>query len=113
MICKSLKGPSRYTLEGRGSRSNILALSFMQSALEDFIDSAGWLEWDGNFALQTLYYGEYKNTGAGAATSNRVSWPGFHVITSATEAARFTVGQFISGNSWIPATGVAFTAGLN
>jgi len=86
---------------------------FMQSALDDLIDPAGWLEWDGNFALQTLYYGEYMNTGVGAATSNRVSWPGFHVITSATEAARFTVGQFISGNSWIPATGVAFTSGLN
>ena len=86
---------------------------FMQSALDDLIDPAGWLEWDGNFALQTLYYGEYTNTGVGARTSNRVSWPGFHVITSATEAARFTVGQFISGNSWIPATGVAFTSGLN
>eukprot|EP00253_Pinus_taeda_P028588 PITA_28588 len=86
---------------------------FMQSALDDLIDPAGWLEWDGNFALQTLYYGEYLNTGAGAGTSKRVSWPGFHVITSATEAAQFTVGQFISGNSWIPATGVGFTSGLN
>eukprot|EP00253_Pinus_taeda_P022262 PITA_22262 len=86
---------------------------FMQSALDDLIDPAGWLEWDGNFALQTLYYGEYMNTGVGAVTSKRVSWPGFHIITSATEAARFTVGQFLSGNSWIPATGVAFTSGLN
>eukprot|EP00253_Pinus_taeda_P029645 PITA_29645 len=86
---------------------------FMQSALDDLIDPAGWLEWDGNFALQTLYYGEYLNTSAGAGTSKRVSWPGFHVITSATEAAQFTVGQFISGNSWIPATGVGFTSGLN
>jgi len=86
---------------------------FMQSALDDLIDPAGWLEWDGNFALQTLYYGEYLNTGAGAGTSKRVSWPGFHVITSATEATQFTVGQFISGNSWIPATGVGFTSGLN
>jgi hypothetical protein len=58
------------------------------------------------------YLKEYTNTGVGARTSNRVSWPGFHVITSATEAARFTVGQFISGNSWIPAIGVAFTSGF-
>ena len=86
---------------------------FMQSVLDDLIDPAGWLEWNGNFALQTLYYGEYMNTGAGAGTSNRVCWSGFHVITSTTEAAQFTVGQFIFGNSWIPATGVAFTSGLN
>lgn len=86
---------------------------FMQSALDNLIDPAGWLEWDGNFGLQTLYYGEYMNTGAGAGTSNRVRCPGFHVITSTTEAAQFTFGQFISGNSWIPVTGVAFTSGLN
>lgn len=85
----------------------------MQSTLDDLIDPTGWLEWDGNFGLQTLYYGEYMNTGPGAGTSKRVTWPGFHVITSATEAAKFTVGQLISGNSWIPATGVAFTSGLN
>ncbi|GLJ32182.1 hypothetical protein SUGI_0647940 [Cryptomeria japonica] len=86
---------------------------FMQSTLGDHIDPAGWLEWDGNFALSTLYYGEYSNTGGGAGTSNRVNWPGFHVITSATEASKFTAAEFISGNSWIPTTGVTFTSGLN
>ncbi|GLJ32208.1 hypothetical protein SUGI_0648260 [Cryptomeria japonica] len=85
---------------------------FMQSTLGDHIGPAGWLEWDSNFALSTLYYGEYSNTGGGAGTSKRVNWPGFHVITSATEAAKFTVAQLISGTSWFPATGVAFTSGL-
>eukprot|EP01018_Ginkgo_biloba_P037216 Gb_25439 [translate_table: standard] len=86
---------------------------FMQSTLDDLIDPAGWLEWDGNFALNTLYYGEYMNSGAGAGTARRVKWGGYRVITSASEASKFTVGQFIAGNSWIPATGVAFTSGLN
>ncbi|XP_008812473.2 pectinesterase-like [Phoenix dactylifera] len=85
---------------------------FMKTSLDSLIDPAGWLEWSGNFALSTLYYGEYMNTGAGADTSQRVKWPGYHVITSATEASKFTVANFLSGNSWIPATGVAFTSGL-
>ncbi|TVU21194.1 hypothetical protein EJB05_30818, partial [Eragrostis curvula] len=45
---------------------------FLQSELDSLIDPAGWLEWDGNFALDTLYYGEYMNTGAGAGASGRV-----------------------------------------
>ncbi|KAH0979192.1 hypothetical protein GBA52_006369 [Prunus armeniaca] len=73
---------------------------------------AGWLEWDGNFALKTLYYGEYKNTGPGSSTSGRVNWGGYHVITSSSEASKFTVGNFIAGSSWLPATNVPFTAGL-
>ncbi|KAF8704472.1 hypothetical protein HU200_031425 [Digitaria exilis] len=72
----------------------------------------GWLAWDGDFALDTLYYGEYMNTGPGAGVGGRVKWPGFHVMTSATEAGNFTVAQFIEGNMWLPPTGVKFTAGL-
>ncbi|GLJ13607.1 hypothetical protein SUGI_0216260 [Cryptomeria japonica] len=86
---------------------------FLQSTLGDLIDPAGWLPWSGNFALSTLYYGEYMNSGAGAGTSKRVNWPGYHVMTSATEASKFSVANFISGTSWIPATGVTFTSGLN
>ena len=85
---------------------------FMEASLGSLIAPAGWLEWSGNFALNTLYYGEYMNTGAGASTSGRVNWPGYHVITSSSEAAKFTVGSFLSGDSWIPATGVPYTSGL-
>ncbi|KAK1277442.1 Pectinesterase 2 [Acorus gramineus] len=84
---------------------------FMKTDLDSLIDPAGWLEWSGDFALSTLCYGEYMNTGAGASTTSRVRWPGFHVM-SAIDAAKFTVGSFIPGGSWIPATGVPFTAGL-
>ncbi|KAK4804748.1 hypothetical protein SAY86_004565 [Trapa natans] len=85
---------------------------FMKTYLDSLINPAGWLEWSGNFALSTLYYGEYLNTGPGSSTSSRVNWGGYHVITSATEASKFTVGSFIAGGSWLPGTGVPFTSGL-
>ncbi|XXG81827.1 hypothetical protein AAC387_Pa09g2388 [Persea americana] len=85
---------------------------FMKTFLDSLIAPQGWSEWSGNFALSTLYYGEYTNTGGGAGTSSRVKWPGFHVITSAAEAGKFTVGSFLGGSSWIPATSVPYTSGL-
>ncbi|XP_062091601.1 pectinesterase 2-like [Humulus lupulus] len=85
---------------------------FMKTSLDSLINPAGWLEWSGSFALKTLYYGEYANTGAGSSTANRVKWPGYRVITSASEASKFTVGNFIVGGSWLPATSVPFTSGL-
>ncbi|WVZ71414.1 hypothetical protein U9M48_020005 [Paspalum notatum var. saurae] len=85
---------------------------FMQSELDSVVDPAGWLEWDGDFALDTLYYGEYMNTGAGAGTSGRVKWKGYHVITSAAEAGAFTVGNFIDGDVWLAGTSIPFTTGL-
>ncbi|XP_048330180.2 pectinesterase [Ziziphus jujuba] len=84
----------------------------MQSAISDVIDPAGWHEWSGNFALSTLFYAEYQNTGAGAGTSKRVNWKGYKVITSATEAQGFTPGTFIAGSSWLGSTGFPFSLGL-
>ncbi|XP_007038413.2 PREDICTED: pectinesterase 2 [Theobroma cacao] len=85
---------------------------FMQTYLDSLVDPAGWFEWDGDFALNTLYYGEYKNIGPAAPTSRRVTWKGYRVITSATEASKFTVTNFIAGRSWLPDTGIPFTSGL-
>ncbi|KAK2652493.1 hypothetical protein Ddye_012349 [Dipteronia dyeriana] len=84
----------------------------MQSSITDVIDPVGWHEWDGNFALNTLFYGEYQNTGAGAGTSKRVNWKGFKVITSASEAQGFTPGRFIAGSSWLGSTTFPFSLGL-
>jgi pectinesterase len=84
---------------------------FMQSSMDSFINPTGWHEWNGDFALSTLYYAEYNNRGAGSNTGNRVTWPGYHVI-GATDAANFTVSNFLSGNDWIPRTGVPFLSGL-
>ncbi|MBA0598266.1 pectinesterase [Gossypium raimondii] len=84
----------------------------MQSHIGDHIDPSGWSVWNGDFALKTLYYGEYVNKGPGAGTSKRVKWPGYHVITSAEEAKKFTVAGLIQGGSWLKPTGVIFTEGL-
>lgn len=84
----------------------------LKSFVEDLIDPAGWLEWNETFALDTLYYGEYMNRGPGANTNGRVTWPGYRVINSSTEATQFTVGQFIQGNDWLNSTGIPFFSGL-
>ncbi|KAJ3676125.1 hypothetical protein LUZ60_003537 [Juncus effusus] len=86
---------------------------FMQSYLDSLINPAGWLPWNGTFALSTLYYGEYLNTGPGSNTAKRVTWPGYRVITNTSEANQFTVSSFIQGDQWIGATSVPFMAGLN
>lgn len=85
---------------------------FMQSSISDVIDPVGWHEWNGNFALNTLVYREYQNTGPGAGTSKRVTWKGFKVITSAAEAQSFAPGSFIGGSSWLGSTGFPFSLGL-
>ncbi|XP_057729225.1 probable pectinesterase/pectinesterase inhibitor 61 [Arachis stenosperma] len=87
---------------------------YMISYIGDHVHPRGWLEWNtSNFALDTCYYGEYMNFGPGAAIGQRVKWAGYRIITSTVEASRFTVGQFISGSSWLPSTGVAFISGLS
>ncbi|XP_068634635.1 pectinesterase 2-like [Aristolochia californica] len=86
---------------------------YINCVFDDLVDPAGWLEWNGDFALATLFYGEYRNSGAGASTARRVKWPGYHVITSPSEASQFTIERFLEdGGSWLPSTGVPFTPGL-
>ncbi|KAL0425833.1 UNVERIFIED_CONTAM: putative pectinesterase/pectinesterase inhibitor 36 [Sesamum radiatum] len=84
----------------------------LQTDLDGLVDGKGWKEWSGEFALSTLYYAEYMNTGAGASTADRVKWPGFHVLRDRQEAEQFSVRSFIGGESWIPATGVPFSSAV-
>ncbi|URD82850.1 pectinesterase [Musa troglodytarum] len=86
---------------------------FMQSYLDSLISPAGWLEWNGSFALSTLYYGEYMNRGPGSNTSSRVAWPGFRVIGDAAEASNFTTAAFVQGDQWLGSTSVPFSLGLD
>uniref|UniRef100_R7W7H2 Pectinesterase n=1 Tax=Aegilops tauschii TaxID=37682 RepID=R7W7H2_AEGTA len=85
---------------------------YMQSYLGAHVHPRGWLEWNGDFALNTLFYGEYANEGPGAGTAGRVKWPGYRVITDGSVAEQFTVGQFIQGGYWLKGTGVAYDDGL-
>ncbi|MQM15925.1 hypothetical protein Taro_048878 [Colocasia esculenta] len=85
---------------------------FMRSTLSAVINPAGWLPWSGDSAPSTIYYGEHRNVGPGARTKNRVKWKGLRTSLTQQQANGFTVGSFISGNSWQPATGVRYFAGL-
>ncbi|KAF3439752.1 hypothetical protein FNV43_RR18030 [Rhamnella rubrinervis] len=84
----------------------------MQSFISNVVRPEGWLEWNGDFALDTLFYGEYMNYGPGAGLGKRVSWPGYRQFNDTGVAKNYTVAQFIEGNLWLPSTGVAYTAGL-
>ncbi|KAJ7977737.1 Pectinesterase [Quillaja saponaria] len=83
----------------------------MESEIGDFLHPDGWAPWMGTQFLNTLYFAEYGNRGPGAVTARRVKWAGFHVIDRNT-AQRFTVGAFLRGNTWLPATGVRYGVGL-
>ncbi|CAI9103657.1 OLC1v1002181C1 [Oldenlandia corymbosa var. corymbosa] len=85
---------------------------FMKTVLGSLIQPAGWYPWSGDFALKTLYYGEFANTGPGSSTANRVKWGGVHSNMSPADASKFTVGGLLGGGSWISASGAPFIAGL-
>ncbi|RWV99565.1 hypothetical protein GW17_00037520 [Ensete ventricosum] len=85
---------------------------YLQNYIDSIIDRAGWLPFRGSFALSTLYYAEFENTGPGARMSRRVKWPGYHVVRRPSIMRPFTVGRFIAGGSWIPSTGVPFNPSL-
>lgn len=84
----------------------------MRSIITDVIKIEGWSPWDKDFALDTLYYREYRNLGAGSDTSKRVKWKGWGVIKDNNEAMPFTVARFINGWSWLLSTGFPFWPGL-
>ncbi|KAE8679281.1 putative pectinesterase/pectinesterase inhibitor 22 [Hibiscus syriacus] len=85
---------------------------YLNTFMSGLVQPRGWLEWYGNFGLNTLWYGEYKNYGPGASLSGRFKWPGYHIIRDSSTVDYFTVGRFINGRSWLPATGVKFTESL-
>lgn len=79
----------------------------MESIIDGFIDPSGWSPWSGNFALDTCYYAEYGNRGAGSNTTDRVMWKGIKNITLET-AKSWTGGAAYGDDSWIKATGVPY-----
>uniref|UniRef100_A0ACD5WNQ4 Uncharacterized protein n=1 Tax=Avena sativa TaxID=4498 RepID=A0ACD5WNQ4_AVESA len=85
---------------------------FMQCKMEGLVHPRGWLEWNGSFALDTLYYAEYMNRGPGADTSGRVAWPGYRVLGGDADAANFTVQSFVQGDMWLNSSSFPYTLGL-
>ncbi|KAL9252646.1 Pectinesterase/pectinesterase inhibitor PPE8B-like protein [Drosera capensis] len=85
----------------------------MQSYIGNVVMPQGWLEWNGNMSLDTLFYAEWMNSGPGAALGSRGKWPGYHMFNNSIQAMNYTVAEFIGGNLWLPQTGVRYSAGLN
>ncbi|KAK8941753.1 putative pectinesterase/pectinesterase inhibitor 12 [Platanthera guangdongensis] len=87
---------------------------YMESYIDDLVDPAGWSRWSqerGETGLDTLYYGEYMNSGPGAAVENRVNWTGFHLMDY-DEASNFTVSEFIYGDLWLDFVAVPYDDGI-
>ncbi|KAK8623890.1 hypothetical protein V6N13_065252 [Hibiscus sabdariffa] len=84
---------------------------FMQSQFGDIVSPQGWLPWNGDFALDTLWYAEFNNRGPGAVLTNRVKWKGIQQINGA-QAQQFTAGVFLRGGEWIQNSGVPYIAGM-
>ncbi|KAJ9168114.1 hypothetical protein P3X46_019676 [Hevea brasiliensis] len=82
----------------------------MESTIEDLIHPDGWLPWEGDKGLKTLYYAEFNNKGPGSKTKARVKWQGYHVI-SKEEAKKYTVQPFLQGD-WITDMGAPVHFGL-
>ncbi|KAI3947802.1 hypothetical protein MKX01_034467 [Papaver californicum] len=72
---------------------------FLNCYFGEIVSPQGWMPWTGDFALSTLYYGEFENNGPGSNISSRVDWssqvPANHVLA-------YSVQNFIQGDEWIP-----------
>ncbi|CAN4126295.1 unnamed protein product [Withania somnifera] len=71
---------------------------FVNCNLEVLVHPEGWMPWSGEFALVTLYYGEFNSSGAGANVTGRVPWsnqiPAEHVHS-------YSLKNFVQGDKWI------------
>lgn len=72
---------------------------FVECELSEIVRPEGWLAWDGDVGLDTLYYGEYGNKGQAAHVTKRVSWS---TNIPVDRVAVYSVSNFIQGNHWIP-----------
>ncbi|KDP40628.1 hypothetical protein JCGZ_24627 [Jatropha curcas] len=84
---------------------NFSTTVIMQTDIDRLVSPAGWMPWvSGVDPPSTIFYGEYMNTGSGANVEKRVTWAGYKPSLTEDEASRFTVGSFIQGPEWLPAT---------
>ncbi|XP_014511807.1 pectinesterase-like [Vigna radiata var. radiata] len=83
---------------------------FLENTISDVIQPDGYLPWNGNLNLDTCFFAEYENTGAGADLKARVKWS--RGVLSKADANKYTADQWLQANAWLPATGIPFTPGL-
>nr|GMD73927.1 probable pectinesterase/pectinesterase inhibitor 21 [Ipomoea batatas]GMD79118.1 probable pectinesterase/pectinesterase inhibitor 21 [Ipomoea batatas] len=70
----------------------------------------GWSPFQGTWGLEDCWYGEFGNTGKGADVSKRAKWGGIKGVITKAQADEFAPGKFILGDTWIPASGVPYSA---
>ncbi|KAH1110971.1 hypothetical protein GYH30_009671 [Glycine max] len=100
--------------------SRVMAVEDLVPVLSSFKTFLGrpWREYSRTVFLQTYLdalvdLAGVQERSSWGSTRDRVKWGGYHAITSATEASKFTVENFIAGKSWLPATGIPFLLGLD
>ncbi|GAV84341.1 Pectinesterase domain-containing protein [Cephalotus follicularis] len=71
---------------------------FAYTYMDDIIIPKGWYNWGDPNREMTVFYGQYKCTGAGANFAGRVSWS--RELTD-EEAKPFISLSFIDGSEWI------------
>jgi len=74
---------------------------YIHCNFEALVTPQGWMPWSEDFALKTLYYGEFGNSGPGSTLSQRVTWSSKilaeHIYT-------YSIENFIQGDEWIPSS---------
>lgn len=85
---------------------------FLECEIGDLIRPEGYLPWANETYHETCTVCEYASRGPGGNTSLRnKSFKKFKVLTQ-EEAAKYTLGTFIGGNEWVPATSAPYYLGL-
>lgn len=70
---------------------------FIECELGEIIRPEGWHNWNKPEAEKTVFYAEYRNTGAGAVPEGRVVWS--KQLTD-REREKYTIGNIFAG--WVP-----------
>lgn len=83
----------------------------MESFIDDVIHPEGWLPWNLDFALNTLFYTEFNNRGPASNKNLRVKWAGIKELP-AKRIKRFTGNEFLEGKKWIKHTKVPYDGGF-
>jgi pectinesterase len=97
--CKIDAEPGVQILLGRPWRL-YASVTYLNCDLSDAVRPEGWFDWGKPQAHTTARYAEYNNTGAGAATTNRVDWA---KQLTAAEAKKITIDKVLGGeDGWVP-----------
>uniref|UniRef100_M8BV08 Pectinesterase n=1 Tax=Aegilops tauschii TaxID=37682 RepID=M8BV08_AEGTA len=78
---------------------------FVGCTMAEIVRPEGWMPWSGDFALKTLYYGEYDSAGPGAGGRSGGGRVGWSSQVPKERVDVYSVASFIQGDEWIPKVG--------